>query len=115
MKSMEKESVNKWARALEGVDPKSKNARVAGRILRLATLPKRKRVVVNLGKLDMLAGKDENIVVPGKILGQGTVGKSFHISAVDYSDASEKKLRGAGCKIVAIEEMLKKENLKVIM
>ncbi len=115
MKSMEKESINKWTRALEGVDPKGKNAGVAARILRLTTLPKRKRVVVNLGKLDMLAGTDENIVVPGKILGTGTLGRHFHVSAIDCSEASEKKLRSAGCKIVSIEEMLKKENLKIIM
>jgi large subunit ribosomal protein L18e len=115
MKSMEKHSVNQWIALLEKVDPKSRNSKVAKRILRLTSLPKRRRVVVNLGKLSANANTNDNIVVPGKILANGSVGKQFNVAAVDWSEGSEKKLKGSGCKVLGLEEMLKKENLRVIM
>lgn len=115
MSPMEKQSVKEWIRALQGVDPKSKNAKVAARILRLASLPRRKRVVVDLNKLDRYAKAEENVVVPGKILGTGSLEKALHISAIDLSEASEKKLKSAGCNVLGLNEMLKKENVRVIM
>ncbi|HUB92371.1 MAG TPA: uL15 family ribosomal protein [Candidatus Saccharimonadales bacterium] len=115
MSQMEKQSVNEWIGLLEKVDPKGKNSKVAKRILKLASLPKRKRVVVNLSKLNAYAKANENIVVPGKILGTGSVDKEFSVAAVDWSEGSETKLKKAGCKVVELSEMLKKENLKVIM
>ena len=115
MSTMEKHNVKEWIGVLEKADPKSKSSKVAKRILKLTSLPKRRRVTVNLEKLNMYANADENIVVPGKILAKGNVDKAFHLAAVDWSDSSEKKLKHAGCKLVSLEEMLKRENIKVII
>lgn len=115
MRIMEKQSIHEWARLLEGIDPKSKNARVAKRILKLAMLPRRRRVTVDLNQLTRYANKDENIVVPGKILGTGYIGKAFPIAAMECSESAKLKLKHAGCSMVSLEEMLKKEKLKVII
>lgn len=115
MTSMEKQSVNEWIGLLEKVDPKSKSSKIAKRILKLASLPTRKRVEVNLSKLNIYAKANENIIVPGKILGTGMVSKAFNVAAVDWSESTEKKLKHAGCKVMGLEEMLKQKDVKIIM
>lgn len=115
MSSMEKHNVRQWIGVLEKVEPKSTSSKVAKRILRLTSLPKRRRVTVNLDKLNVHAKANENIIVPGKILGTGTVDKAFTVAAVDWSDSTEKKLRHAGCKVIGLEEMLKQKDVRIIM
>lgn len=115
MRVMEKQSLQRWVDLLEKVDPKDKNSRVAMHILRLAALPKRRRIVVNLNQLSRHAGRDENIVVPGKVLAIGSIDKPFAISTIDCSEAAVKKLKDAGCSVIGLEEMLKREKIRIIM
>ena len=53
--------------------------------------------------------------MPGKILGTGYIGKAFPIAAMECSESAKLKLKHAGCSMVSLEEMLKKEKLKVII
>ncbi len=112
---MEKKSIKILIENLEKTDKKAKNARLVARIIKVASLPKRRRVSVNLEKLNELAKPGENILVPGKILGTGKVEKAFGVAAIEFSESSTKKLREAGCTIMSVEEMLKKENTRLLV
>jgi large subunit ribosomal protein L18e len=92
-----------------------KASKTAKRIAELASRPKRQMVAVNLDKIDMLAEDGSDIVVPGKVLGVGSISKKFRISAISYSSSAQEKLKRGGCEIVEIGQMLKKDKIKVIM
>lgn len=112
---MEKNSIKRLIENLEKVDKKAKNAKLALKVKKIASLPRRRRISINLEKLNELAKPGENIIVPGKILGTGSVDKAFGIAAIEMSGSSEKKLQEAGCTLVSIEEMLKKENARLLV
>lgn len=59
--------------------------------------------------------ESENIVVPGKVLGLGSVSKKFAVSAVEFSLSAQGSLEKAGCSIIDISEMIKKENIRIIV
>ncbi len=92
-----------------------KNKKRSAYIVRLMSKPKRQRVSVNLAKLEKLANSGENVIVPGKVLGRGTVTKKINVAAVVYSSDAEKKLKEAGCTVIGIKEMLKKDDVRIII
>ncbi|MGB9732486.1 MAG: uL15 family ribosomal protein [Candidatus Micrarchaeia archaeon] len=117
MKSyIEKNEINEWLVKLdkalaEGVRSKG----FVEQVKKLASLPKRKRIKVNLRKLDSIAKEGEHIIVPGKVLGVGEVRKKFNISAIEYSHSAVEKLRKSGCNIIGIDEALKAKDSRIII
>ena len=93
----------------------SKNGGMANYLVKLMSRPKRARVGVNIAKLEKFAGAGENVIVPGKVLGRGSMTKKINVAAVVYSGDAESKLRKAGCTIVDMKDMVKKENVRIII
>lgn len=58
--------------------------------------PRRSHAEVNLGRIDRYAREDEVVVVPGKVLGSGTLRKSVTVAAVDFSSTAETKIEQVG-------------------
>ncbi|MDE1761772.1 MAG: 50S ribosomal protein L18e [Candidatus Micrarchaeota archaeon] len=116
MKSIiEKDAINSWNEAITSLKADSKNAGLWQDVRQLISQPRRSRVVVNLNKIDRLTKDGEFIVVPGKVLSFGRVNHKIRIAAVEYSQSAIAKLKGSGCEMVPIEEMLKKENPRIII
>lgn len=113
--NIEKPSIIRWLRVLDGIAADAKNAGNVRSIRRYLTAPRRRRVSVNLGKLEEYVKESENIVVPGKVLGLGSVSKKFAVSAVEFSLSAQGSLEKAGCSIIDISEMIKKENIRIIV
>jgi large subunit ribosomal protein L18e len=111
---MEKNSIRTWSAAIKKIEPTARNAGLWSEALDLISVPRRSRIEVNLNKLNRLAKNDEFVVVPGKILAFGSVNHKFNVAAVEYSRAAVKKLKDKGCGIIELEQMLKKENLRII-
>ncbi len=63
---------------------------------------------VNLDELDDVKG--DKIMIVGKVLGSGEVGKKIDISALGFSDNAREKLKKAGCKVNSIKEEIKNNN-----
>ncbi|MCC6015029.1 MAG: 50S ribosomal protein L18e, partial [Desulfurococcaceae archaeon] len=61
------------------------NARVWDRVAELLGRPARRRVRVNVSKINRYARPGEYVVVPGKVLGAGTLEKSVIVAAVSFS------------------------------
>ncbi|HIH38931.1 50S ribosomal protein L18e [Candidatus Woesearchaeota archaeon] len=71
----------------------------------LSRSQKNKRVV-NLTKISKYAGKDETIVVPGKVLADGEITGKLKIAAYTYSTPALDKLKKAGAETLTLQELL---------
>ena len=111
----ENDSINAWLSVLEPMKADEKKAKLARRLYQLAALPKRKRVSVNLTKLEAHTKENDNVLVPGKVLGAGSITKKLNIAAISYSKDASEKLKAAKCTTSKLEEMLKNKDFKIII
>jgi large subunit ribosomal protein L18e len=76
------------------------------------------RAAVNLSRINRNTEKRDIVVVPGKILGTGSLNHALTIAAFDVSAAAEKKLKASRAKYLSIPELVKKNptgaNVKII-
>ncbi len=79
------------------------------RVRELLSRPRRKRVEVNLSKIDKYSNEGETIVVPGKVLGGGILSKPVRIVAFSFSESAKNLIVKAGGKAEKIEDLLEKE------
>lgn len=112
---IEKDSIIAWNQAIGTMKADSKNAGLWNDVKFIISKPRRARIAVNLNKLDKLAKEGEYVVVPGKVLSFGNVSHKFKVAAVEYSASAVEKLKEAGCEIVGMDQMLKKENPRIIV
>ncbi|HSB47301.1 MAG TPA: 50S ribosomal protein L18e [Candidatus Bilamarchaeum sp.] len=69
--------------------------------------PRRKRVEVNLSKIEAYAEPDSTILVPGKVLGAGSVSKKMNVAAYAFSEKARAIISAAGGKAMTIESLHK--------
>lgn len=69
--------------------------------------PRRKRVQVNLSKIEQYAAEDSTVVVPGKVLGAGMLSKKLTVAAFTFSENAKKLIDAAGGKTITIENLHK--------
>src|SRR3990170_713594 len=60
---------------------------------------------VNLSRLNRYAGKGEQIVVPGVLLGTGEISTAVTVAAFRASAAARKKIEAAGGKAISLLEL----------
>ncbi len=80
-----------------------------GKVRELLLKPRRKRIAVNISKIDKYSREGETIIVPGKVLGTGTITKPIRIAAFSFSESAKRMIKEAGGKIESIETLLEKE------
>jgi len=64
--------------------------------------PTRKQASINVGELNGM--NEKNIIVVGKVLGQGDIDKKITIAALGFSEQAKEKLKKAGCEIKTIKQ-----------
>ncbi|MCU0861291.1 MAG: 50S ribosomal protein L18e [Methanomassiliicoccales archaeon] len=62
---------------------------------------------VNLSKLERYANEGDIIVVPGKVLGAGSISKKLTVAAFKFSDSAAKKIEDAGGRKLTIPELVR--------
>ncbi|MFH1849874.1 MAG: 50S ribosomal protein L18e [archaeon] len=70
-----------------------------------------RRRVVNIAKINRYASEDETVIVPGKVLGVGTLEKKITVSAYQFSAQAKSKIIDAKGRCMTIPELMK-SNLK---
>ncbi len=68
---------------------------------------RRRRVEVNIAKLNRVCKENETVVVPGKVLGYGVLSKPLTIAAWKFSKQALEKIKAAGGEALSIEELIK--------
>src|SRR3989338_2294511 len=67
--------------------------------------PRRKRIEVNLSKIDIYSKDGDVILVPGKVLGSGNLNKKVTVAAFSFSGSARQLLSQAGAKILSLEDL----------
>ncbi|MCS7123286.1 MAG: 50S ribosomal protein L18e [Candidatus Aenigmarchaeota archaeon] len=78
--------------------------------------PRRKRVEVNIFKIDKFVKENEIAVIPGKVLSVGELSKPLTIAAWRFSKKARVKIEKSGGKAISINELIESnpKNLKII-
>ncbi|MCX8153927.1 MAG: 50S ribosomal protein L18e [Candidatus Bathyarchaeota archaeon] len=79
---------------------------------------RRRRVAVNLSRINRYTQKSDVVIVPGKILGAGTLDHSVTVAAFSVSEKAKAKIAAAKAKYLSIPELVetnpKGSNVKII-
>ncbi|BFI73596.1 50S ribosomal protein L18e [Nanoarchaeota archaeon] len=88
-------------------------------VAELLNKPTRKRIEVNLGKLQKYTKDGDTVIIPGKLLSSGIFNRKITIATWRYSESAKEKVEKVGSKIISIEELLKVNpkgsNVKIII
>ena len=76
-------------------------------VAELLERPSRRRVAVNISKIERYAREGEMIVVPGKVLGAGSISKPVIVAAIGFSEKAIEKIRSVGGKAMFIGDLIK--------
>jgi large subunit ribosomal protein L18e len=76
------------------------------RVAELVARPARKRVVVNVGKIERYTHDGDVVIVPGKVLGSGALSHKVTVAALSASAAARSTIVGAGGSLISIDELL---------
>lgn len=94
------------------------NAPVWKRIAEILAKPRRKRVAVNLSRINRHTQKNDVVIVPGKVLGNGVINHPLTVAAFDFSEKAKEKILAAKGKCLSIIDLIKKNpkgsNVKII-
>jgi len=69
--------------------------------------PSRSWAEVNLSRLERYAQEGDIIVVPGKVLGAGSINKKLTVAAYRFSGSAAKKIEAAGGRQLTIPELVR--------
>ena len=79
---------------------------------------RRRRVVVNLSRLNRYTSRNEVVAVPGKVLAAGEITHPITVAAFTFSGKAEEKIKAARGKCVSFSDLAKKNpkgsNIKII-
>jgi len=70
--------------------------------------PKRKRIVVNISRLNRYTQKNEMVIVPGKVLGTGEIGHPVTVAAFAFSENAKEKIKARRGKCLSFFDLIKK-------
>jgi large subunit ribosomal protein L18e len=80
--------------------------------------PRRKRIAVNVSRLNRYTEKSETVVIPGKVLGAGEINHPITVAAFTFSEKAKGKIKAARGKYLSFFELIKKNpkgsNVKII-
>ncbi len=87
------------------------NAPIWRRVFELLNLPRRRRIAVNVSKINRCTEEGDTVVVPGKVLGAGFLDHPVTVAAYAFSEKAKKKIEEANGRCLSILELLE-ENPK---
>lgn len=80
--------------------------------------PRKKRITVNISRLNRFTEKNDVVAVPGKVLGAGEINHPITVAAFAFSEKAKEKITKAKGKCLFISELVKKNpkgaNIKII-
>lgn len=97
---------------------REQNARIWRAVAEELLKPRRKRRVVNISRINRYTKEGDIVVVPGKVLGAGTIDHSVTVAAIGFSKSAIEKIKSAGGEAIHILELIKRNprgsNVKII-
>lgn len=88
------------------------------KVVEILSGPRKKRININLEKIDKEAKEGEKIVIAGKVLSQGEIKKKIKVVAFGFSEKAREKLLKSGSEVLDIIDEIKKnpkaEGVKIL-
>ncbi len=72
----------------------------------LLSMPRRRRVVANVGKVVKVVKDGEIALVPGKLLGDGIVEQKVKVAAFFWTPKAEARIKAAGGEVISIDKLV---------
>lgn len=82
------------------------NANIWNYIAEQLAAPRRKRVVVNVGKINRYTSANDIVVVPGKVLGAGVINHPVIVAAFSFSSSAFDKIKRVNGSCISIIDLL---------
>ena len=101
---LKKKTNSKLVETIIAAKKKAKWVGVAG----ILSSSRRNQINVNLDLIEKEAKAGETIVVPGKVLSQGSISKKCKVVGVGFSEKAKEKLLKAGCEVVNMLDEINK-------
>lgn len=98
----------KWDVVMLERKSKKENAPIWRAAAQMLSRSSASRVEVNLNRLEKFAGEKAHVFVPGKVLGEGKLGKKLIVGAFSYSASARSKIAMAGGEALGVEEFVKR-------
>ena len=70
--------------------------------------PTRRHAEVNLSLINRNSSADEQLLVPGKVLGSGSLDHKVRVAALNFSKTAQDKIINAGGECLEISELVEK-------
>ncbi|MBN2335560.1 50S ribosomal protein L18e [Candidatus Bathyarchaeota archaeon] len=102
---MKNQTLIETIEALKGASRKSGKA-VWGALADELDKSKRRRVAVNLSRIDRHTSEGEVVAVPGKVLAAGSLSKPLKVAAFQFSEGALEKIRLAKGEAMTLTELL---------
>jgi len=88
------------------------------RIAEMLLKSKRRRIAVNISRISRYTKENDEVIVPGKVLGSGTIDHPVKVAAFAFSDKARSKIIKAKGECLTIPELAemnpKGSNIKII-
>lgn len=68
--------------------------------------PKRRRIVVNVSRINRYTQANDVVVVPGKVLGAGLIDHPVVVAALWFSKSAKEKIERVGGRVLTIEQLM---------
>ncbi|MGI0100370.1 MAG: 50S ribosomal protein L18e [Candidatus Micrarchaeaceae archaeon] len=111
----EKSVVREWLATLREASKGKRYGKLYKRAYELVEVPSRRRHEVSLSTIEMNTKEGDNVIVPGKVLSNGSLGHSVTISAMGFSASALRSLKDAKCSVVSIKDIVKSEKVRVLI
>lgn len=72
----------------------------------LIARPRKKAITVNLDKLNRMTKADDVVIVPGKILGEGSLEHKLTVAALSFSESAKIKLEKLKVDAISIPDLI---------
>ena len=94
------------------------NANIWRTIAEFLEKPRRRRVAVNVSRINRYTKENEVVVVPGKTLSAGILNHPVTVASFAFSEKAKQKIEKVGGKCISIQELVnqnpKGSNIKII-
>lgn len=94
------------------------NAKIWKHVADCLSKTRRKRISVNLSRINRHTEKGQTVAVPGKVLGSGMLKHPVTVAAFEFSANAKEKIRNSKGKYMTFNELVKKNpkgsNVKVV-
>ncbi len=94
-------------RSLKGVSAE-KSAGIWNLLASELSKSNRRQTIVNLSHLNRISSPGEYLLIPGKVLGAGSLDHKINIAAEAFSNTAQVKIKKAGGLCLTIEELIER-------